>query len=358
MLFYHGFYKADHPITFPFNVKRFRKTDADDETPLLTIDDFMTMLTVGKPSVLEKALFLCKFHRGLDATTLADRFNFQAFAQIAEWFGNENPDSWDLQKCPVPIILVRPKTDIQHYGCIDHDCVIALQKYLKKREQKEGQPIKKGQPIFLNNHGNPVSPTWIARQFFKLADVAEIQEKLQTHSKQYSKRSHLVRDLLETTLTDCGVPDSVAEIFIGHKPISKYNQKTKLYPDKLRTEYCKASKRLNIFTKFSNVVSGNDDSDELRLDLKEKISEVDKLKEEMITERAIKKQEEMLLQQQSEIMTDMQRQIDELKSNSTKSIPKKTEFCCIGCSTVHDKAACPACGAKLKRIYEEKSVIN
>ena len=33
----------------------------------------------------------------------------------------------------------------------------------------------------------------------------------------------------------------------------------------------------------------------------------------------------------------------------------KIEFCCVGCSTVHDLQKCPACGSKIKRMYEKLS---
>ena len=34
-------------------------------------------------------------------------------------------------------------------------------------------------------------------------------------------------------------------------------------------------------------------------------------------------------------------------------LKKPIEFCCISCSTVHDSQECPACGSKMKQIYEE-----
>ncbi len=219
--------------------------------------------------------------------------------------------------------------------------------------------MEKNQPLFLNKFKKPVTVEWIFGSFAKIAKRAGIQEFVEFNGrKQYKMHSHELRDLLKSTLIDSGCRIDVADHVIGHKPKDSYEKQSILYPETLRKEYAKASKRLNVFTKFSNVVSGRDDTDELKIELKDKISEMDKLKEEIVMERAIKKQEEMFLEQQSEMMSNMQRQIDELKSNSTKSIPKKTEFCCIGCSIVHGKAECPVCGSKLKRIYEEKTVIN
>lgn len=129
------------------------------------------MLTEGKPSVMEKAVFLYKLHVGMNALTLADRFNFQAFLQIKDWFGSENPDSGDLTKYPVPITIVRPKTDVTYFICINYDAVYSLQKYLKIREKTVGNPICVGDLIFLNTNNSTIKPEWIERKFFILANI-------------------------------------------------------------------------------------------------------------------------------------------------------------------------------------------
>ncbi len=45
------------------------------------------MLKVGRPTLLDKAVVICKFQRGLDNSTFVDRFNFQAWEQLVDWFG-------------------------------------------------------------------------------------------------------------------------------------------------------------------------------------------------------------------------------------------------------------------------------
>lgn len=347
------FEKNECDIHIKYNPKSTHNTEIEEQN--MSLPELMEFLTTGKPSVTEKALFLCKFHRGLDVSTLVDRFNFEAWGQIAKWFGSENHNSWDLEKCPVPIMLIRIKTDYKHVGFLERDAIDILCRYLDYRQKKTGSAMTNDEPLFLNKMGKPISRSWVFSKFRDMAKRAGIQKVIgQNFNKQFNLDSHELRDLLKFTLIDSGCRLDVADHVIGHKPKDSYEKQAKLYPETLRKEYSKASKRLNIFTKFSNVVSGIDDSDELRLELKERMLEMEKFKEEMMMQRAIKKQEEIFSQRQYEMMADMQRQIDEMKSGNNITTQKNTEFCCISCSTVHDLQQCPACGSKLKRIYEEK----
>ena len=82
------FKKNDCPIDFDFSPKSKYKVTTEEELDQfsLTLDDLFKLLTVGRPSIMEKAIVLCKFHRGLDNSTLADRFNFQAWSQLVDYF--------------------------------------------------------------------------------------------------------------------------------------------------------------------------------------------------------------------------------------------------------------------------------
>jgi len=121
------FEKNDSPIHFQFNSKATHKvTDEDDDQPSLTLDDLLKMLTTGRPTVTQKAMILCKFHRGLDTSTFVDRFNFQSWPQLVDWFGTEEYRKWDLDKCPVPIKLTRIKTGFIHTGFLERDAVSAI----------------------------------------------------------------------------------------------------------------------------------------------------------------------------------------------------------------------------------------
>ena len=200
------FDRNDSPIHFKFNSKATHKiTDADDDQPELTLDDLLKMLTNGRPTITQKAMLLCKFHRGLDTSTFVDRFNFQAWQQIVDWFGTEVFMKWDLEKCPVPIKLTRIKTGFTHTGFLERDAIVALQDYLEWRYQT-GKPIQDGKALFVTFKNEPITVPGFRRTFQRLAKTAGIQRKLQNYNlrERYAKDSHEMRDLLKSILIDCG----------------------------------------------------------------------------------------------------------------------------------------------------------
>ena len=168
--------------------------------------------------------------------------------------------------------------------------------------------------------------------------------------------SHELRDLLKSTLIDSGCRRiDVADHVIGHKPKDSYEKQSVLYPETLRKEYAKASKRLNIFTKFSNIVSGKDDADQLKAELNAKIKEVDVLLQEQKSYAVTSYQNEFFARNQQEQVNDLTSTVDELKrqiSSLKGDKPQQLEFCCVDCSVVHNSQECPACGSRLKRIHE------
>jgi len=148
------FVKNDTPISFDYNPKINHHVSSQEELDecSLSLEDFMKILTVGRPSLMEKAVMICKFHRGLDNSTFADRFNYQAWEQIVQWFGTDEYERWDLTKCPVPIRLTRVKTNFTHRGFLERDAIKSLQDYLPIRFKRTGRTIQKDEPIFLNKN--------------------------------------------------------------------------------------------------------------------------------------------------------------------------------------------------------------
>ena len=249
------FRENDSEISFRFNTKR-RNVQAIDDA--MTLDELKTILSDRKIQPVERAVFMCKFHRGLDSATFADRFNFDAWQQITAHFGTDDPNMWNISKCPVPIKLVRVKTNYPHTGFLDTDSIVALQEYLKIRlmnktpRSSNGRSMhvaitdahvckrpKTGEALFLDTSGNPISINWIGRRFAKLRKRAGV-------GKTYS--SHEMRDLLKSTLIDSGCRPDVADHVIGHTPKDSYEKQSLLYPESMRTEFAKASDRLNVLS--------------------------------------------------------------------------------------------------------------
>ncbi len=352
------FEKNEQSLNLKFDVKVMYNSNEIQEQEI-SLSDFMTLLSNGKPSVMEKAIFLCKFHKGLDVSTLVGRFNYEAWKQLVAWFGTEIHDAWDLDRCPVPIKLSRIKTGYVHTGFLERDSIEALQRHLKVREEKTGVKMSDDAPLFANKFGRLISSEWVFKHFARLADSSGIQKytKDQYGKKFFKVDSHELRDLLKSTLIDSGCRIDVADHVIGYKPKDSYEKQSKLYPETLRKEYAKASKRLNIFTKFSSVVNRTDDSDVLKEELNSKIKEVDVLLKQQKEQAIIEGQAEVFMQKQQEDMKNLADTVAKLESQMgslKKDKPEKLEFCCVDCSTIHDKKACPACGSKIKRIFEDR----
>jgi len=287
------FDKNDSPLEFRFNPKSIYKfNNGEDEEPSLSLEDVMNLLTVGRPSTVQKAVFLCKLHRGLDNATLIDRFNFQVWEQLVDYFGTEDYTKWDLVKCPVPIKLTRIKTDYFHTGFLDRDAVEAIQKYLAFRQKQALDAMKVGQPLFINQKGRPINTHWIRSSLKKLSKNAGLDKKLSGYTQnRYKINSHEFRDLLKSTLMDCGVRPDVADHCIGHKPKDTYEKQYKLYPHTMRSEFNKASKRLNIFSNFASMAQGVSNMQELS-------EKVTNLEQELVKQKLIIKNQKKFRKRQ------------------------------------------------------------
>lgn len=264
------FRKNDEPLNLTFDPNAGQSLESDASERIMTLDEFLKILTVGQPTITEKATFLCKFQRGLDSSTLVDRFNFEAWTQIVEAFGTSDYRKWDLAKCPVQINLGRVKTNVSHSGFLDKDAVSSVIDYLEYRCKITGKEMDEAQPLFLNNFLNPISESWITSSFSRLRKNAGlddiINEKQAEHGayKKYRVTPHETRDLLKSVLIDSNVRYDLAEEFIGHKTNDSYEKQTKLFTSTLRKEYIKASRRLNVFSNFTNFVKGHDSTEELQ----------------------------------------------------------------------------------------------
>ncbi len=144
----------------------------------MTLDEFLEILSVGNPSITEKVVFLCKFQRGLDSSTLVDRFNFEVWSQLVEAFGTEDYPKWDLKKCPILIGLSRVKTNVSHSGFLDRDSISAVIDYLKYRKKITGKETQNKEPLFLNNFQNSIHKGWITDSFTRMRKNAGLDEVL------------------------------------------------------------------------------------------------------------------------------------------------------------------------------------
>ena len=249
----------------------------------------MHLFTVVNPTLVQKTAFLCKFHRGLDTSTLIDRFNFEEWEQLVNCFGTENHKKWDVNLCPVPIKLTRMKTTYTHTGFLDKDAIDSLVKYLDYRKKQTGKEMSEDQAIFLTEKKKPITKEWVMITMKKLRKNAGLDDKLSGYkSTRYRINTHEFRNLLKSVLMDCEVRPDVCEHLIGHKPKDTYEQQAELFSKTLRKEYSKASRRINIFSNFSSMAKGESNTDVMNEKMKKleenmakmqkRISRTDKLR--------------------------------------------------------------------------------
>ncbi|MGY5144193.1 MAG: hypothetical protein ACW9XH_06895 [Candidatus Nitrosopumilus sp. bin_32a] len=278
------FDRNESPIQISFNTAIDHEDVSEtfpDSVSTLTLHDLMQILTTGKPSIVEKGTIICKFQGGMDNSTFADRFNFEAFPQLVKWFGSDNHESWDVEKCPVPINITRIKVGFPHICCLDRDAIIGIQNALDWRLKKTDSPMKIGQAIFLNSKLKPITNRWVSEIVTKLAERSGIQKTFEIKSGfKNEKVSHELRDLLKSTLNSCGVASYASNHLIGHMPRDSYEKEAILYPNKIRAEYMKASSTLNIFSGFTKYLNGDTERDVLT-------KEVEELKNKLDQEKAV-----------------------------------------------------------------------
>ena len=254
-------YFAAHDVQVDVKVNRNRHAFGDvREESGMGLPDLYKMMVSGGMDAMMRAIVMIKFQAGLDSSTLADRFNFEAYGQIVKYFGIEDYDAWDLDKCPVPIKLVRVKTGMQYTTFIGRDAVSYLQEYLRWKAIRGKKHDGTG-PLFVTRRGTPVKPAWISANFSRAAANAGIQWRVSRRT--FKVRAHEVRDLLKSTLMVSGCAQYAADHVLGHAPRDSYEKQATLYPENLRSEYSKASGRLNMFTKIEKcLVMSDDDNDD------------------------------------------------------------------------------------------------
>ena len=308
------FEKNECELKFKYD-PRINHQDFSEESSnaTLSLTDLFNMLTSGGASTIDKAVVLCKFHRGLDNSTFCDRFNFQAWDQLVGYFGTENYDNWDLKLCPVPIRLTRIKTNYTHVGYLDVDAIQALQKYLKVRFDKTGENMKPLQPIFIGRKNQAIRVQWLTRLIPKLAENAGIQKKIHNSNltTKNEKTSHELRDLLKSTLIVNGVASYVCELAIGHKVGDSYEKQDKLYPNKSREEFMKASEHINIFSNYTSYLKIGSDVSKY----KQRIEDNQLVLTELVKEKQNDANRNMELIQ---MISNLRNEVDELKKSKNQ----------------------------------------
>ena len=294
-------YFGIHDVLLVLPKMRKKRLDpVSDDDFNMTLEDFYRMVQDGKPSVMMKTIMLIKLQSGMDSSTLTDCFNYEEYPQLVKYFKTDDHKSWNLDMCPVPISLVRVKTNVQYTTFLERDAIAQLQRYLTWKEAKYGkQDISK--PLFMTKQNTPIHSTWLSTSFSEVAVRAGIQEKV-SH-KVYKIRAHRVRHVLKSTLITYGCAQYAAEHVLGHAPRDAYEKQAVLYPENLRAEYAKASPYINIFSKVESNLNTADDPANLLARIKE-------LEDAARASRQSKTETNMAEDTHTDVIKNMQKKLD------------------------------------------------
>ena len=256
-----------------FNGKKRDEIEVTEE-PELEIADFYKMMTANKVDLMVRAVMLVKFQAGMDSSTLADRFNFYAYPQMAKWCGADDHKTWEKDKCPIPVQLVRVKTGIKYTTFVDCDALDAIKAYLSWREERHG-PRDPAGPIFITTRNEPIRGEWVSNAFGRLANSSRAQRRL--GNGVLKLRPHKTRRLLKSLLMECGCAEWAADHVLGHKAKDPYTGPAELFPRRLREEYAKASHKINVLSRAASSIDGEDPAEAAEKALKESKAKVEVL---------------------------------------------------------------------------------
>ncbi len=78
------FEKNECPLGMKYDARKHDTQELKDDAEM-TLYELRRMLVNGKPSVMLRSIVLAKFQAGLDSSTMADRFNYDAYPQIVKY---------------------------------------------------------------------------------------------------------------------------------------------------------------------------------------------------------------------------------------------------------------------------------
>ena len=226
-----------------------------------TATEFLGMvkrvLSSGHLTVRDRSVILVMLQSGMDASTCAEVFNVVGYPQLVSVLG-EDLRSWDVQKAPVRIDLVRPKSDYRFYSFLDVDAIEALKEWLSFRERFIGpvrirmsanpNALPESDPIWTDQYSDPLKGAGIGHIFRDGGKRAGVNVyngptlAFKGARVRFPFHSHEVRDTLRTLAR--GKADvAVAEFCIGHS-IDKlhYDKSPWNDPEYFRREYLKISR--------------------------------------------------------------------------------------------------------------------
>ena len=207
-------------------------------------EEIWKIINDGGVPVRDKAILAVLLYMGLDESTLTTQFNYYAYPQIVKALGEKFED-WGVERGPVRINLVRPKTMTKYYNFLPRRGLEFVRDWLNVRREATGSEVRirrevEGEvsdPIFLSSKGFPIYEALVAQVVRESSFRAGVQSRMEG-TKRYRIHGHEFRDTFKTTCKVAGVDGAVSEFFIGHSidPLG-YDKSPWAYPEHFKEQY-------------------------------------------------------------------------------------------------------------------------
>jgi hypothetical protein len=219
----------------------------------------MTRKALNYAGVRDRSVILSMLQGGMDASTLAEIFNYVAFPQLTKHFGTDDWREWDTNRCPARVDLVRPKSEYQFYTYSDVDAIEALKEWMNVRTTEFGltkiyQPddpsdLPTSDPIYVDGDGSPMQASTVTEIFRNVGKRAGINKsnghkpgKYKGARLRYPFHSHECRDVM-ITLARGKVDIAIPKFLTGHCIDDLGYDKSPLNdPEHFRSEYLKIAR--------------------------------------------------------------------------------------------------------------------
>jgi len=184
----------------------------------------------------DRAIILVNFQGGLDASTLCSI----KYGDVAEGLAkNEHP---------LKLALQRPKTGTDFYTFLGRDAVDALKAYLADMKQR-GVTFTHSTTLFLQEKSKtPIFTQNIQSMMAEVAVRSGFIDKQNNGHDFNPLGPHALRESFGSIMTNSGVPDSVADFWLGHEIGEMSEAYKSIQLESLKEMYLKREKLISVST--------------------------------------------------------------------------------------------------------------
>lgn len=193
----------------------------------------------------DRAIILCGFQGGLDASTICSL----TYEDVQKGLASD--------EYPLTLELQRPKTEVEYYTFLGRDAIDALKAYIEDAKHR-GINFSFNTPLFVKERKKAgrtigLKPNLIQNMLKEVAIKSGLVSK-DLNGKDFNPLGpHALRESFSKIMSNTAVPDSIVDFWIGHS----VGELDKTYKekdfDRLKALYLEKEKFLSVTQSTSNI---------------------------------------------------------------------------------------------------------